>query len=221
MSGVAAFFDFIAANRRLVGELALQHAVLTLSAVGLATILGVAMGVVATRYVRIGHGLLVIANIAQAVPSIAVLGLMIPLLGIGFVPALFALYLRALLPIFLNTYLGIRHIEPATVEAARGIGMRPREVLGLVELPLAAPIIIAGVRTAAVEGVAIATLAAFIGAGGLGDLILQGIALLDTPRLLAGAVPAALMAVGLELLLARFEQSLKTRFWHGLSPAGA
>ncbi|MBM3525605.1 MAG: ABC transporter permease, partial [Alphaproteobacteria bacterium] len=167
------------------------------------------MGILATRYERLGAYLLGFANVAQAVPSLAVLGFALPLLGIGFAPAFFALVLRGLLPVFLNTYLGIRGVEPAIVEAAMGAGFRRVEVLTLVELPLASPVILAGVRTAAVEGVALATFGAFIGAGGLGDLILQGIALVDTVRLLAGAIPVALLAILVELVLGGVERLVR------------
>jgi osmoprotectant transport system permease protein len=207
---VGAFLDFVADNRDTIAALTWQHVELTASAVLLATVMAFAAGIVATRLERLGAVLRTVANLGQTIPSIAVLGLVIPLLGIGFVPAIFALTLRALLPIFLNTYLGIRGVDPAIIESARGVGLRDREILWMVELPLAAPIIIAGIRTAAVESVAVATLAAFIGAGGLGDLILQGIALLDTPRLLAGAIPAALMAVAFELSLAWLEMRFRT-----------
>jgi osmoprotectant transport system permease protein len=125
---------------------------------------------------------------------------MVPILGIGFAPALVALTLRSFLPIYLNCYVGVRSVDPAVVDAARGSGLDEGNILLRVEVPLAAPVIAAGIRTAAVQNVAIATLAAFIGAGGLGNLIVQGLALMDTARLLAGAVPTALLAVGMEIL---------------------
>lgn len=196
-------------HRALVLRLAVEHVGLMLTAVSLATVLGVAGGIVASRLPRLGDALLVIANAAQAVPSFAVLGLAVPFLGIGFYPAVFALLLRAVLPIYLNTHLGLLAVDRAVVDAARGQGMRDIEVLRMVELPLAAPVIIAGIKTAAVEGVAIATLAAFIGAGGLGDLILQGIAMVDTDRLLAGAVPTALLAILIELGFRQWERRLE------------
>ena len=209
---------------QLILELAWQHVLLTWSALAIAMALGIATAIIATRSKRFGAVLLAGANIAQAVPSIAVLGLVVPILGIGFTPAVFALVLRAILPIFLNTYLGIRGVERAITEAARGVGMRDWEILAMVELPLAAPIMIAGIRTAAVEGVAIATLAAFIGAGGLGDLILQGIALLDAPRLLSGAIPAALLAISMELLFGALEawtvSRIRRRPWAKKSVVG-
>lgn len=196
-------------HRDLVLRLAVEHVGLMLTAVSLATVLGMSGGILASRFPRLGNVLLVIANTAQAVPSFAVLGLAVPFLGIGFYPAVFALLLRAVLPIYLNTHLGLLAVERAVVDAARGQGMRNVEVLRMVELPLAAPVIIAGIKTAAVEGVAIATLAAFIGAGGLGNLILQGIAMVDTDRLLAGAIPAALLAISIELGFRLWERRLE------------
>jgi osmoprotectant transport system permease protein len=202
---------FYAENRALVLVLAGQHMNLALSAVAIAAVLGFVAAILAARSERLGQLLLAIANLGQAVPSLAVLGFMIPLLGIGFLPALFALVLRALLPIFLNTYLGLKGVSPAVIEAAIGTGLKPREVLWMIEVPLAAPIILAGLRTAAVEGVALATFGAFIGAGGLGDLILQGIALVDHTRLLAGAIPVAALAILVEVALSGAEWVARRR----------
>ena len=208
---MSSWLTFMLENRALVMQLTTQHLELMLTAVSLATVLGMLGGVAASRHPRLGHALLFIANMGQAVPSFAVLGLAVPLLGIGFYPAAFALLLRAILPVYLNTHLGLMAVDPAVVDAARGQGLRDSEVLRMVELPLAAPVIIAGIKTAAVESVAIATLAAFIGAGGLGDLILQGIALVDTDRLLAGAVPAAALAITIELGFRLLERCLEAR----------
>lgn len=209
MTLVDELVEFFSDNRELVSELAVQHVTLAGTAVAAAAILGIAMGILATRVERVGVYLLAFANLAQAIPSLAVLGFALPLLGIGFAPAFFALVLRGLLPVFLNTYLGIRGVDPAIVEAATGAGFRRSEVLTLVELPLASPVILSGLRTAAVEGVALATFGAFIGAGGFGDLILQGIALVDTVRLLAGAIPVALLAIFVELLLGGVERVVR------------
>jgi osmoprotectant transport system permease protein len=200
---------FLQENRDIVLELALQHVGLAGSALLIATVFGVAAGVMATRYPKFGALALEVCNIGQAIPSIAVLGLMVPLLGIGFAPALVALALRGILPIYLNTYLGIRALDPAAREAATGIGMRGWDVLARIDLPLSSPVIMAGIRTAAVEGVAIATLAAFIGAGGLGDLILQGIAMMDPARLLGGAIPAAMLALLAEVVFGTVEWFLR------------
>jgi osmoprotectant transport system permease protein len=127
-------------------------------------------------------------------------------LGIGFRPALFALTIRAVLPIFLNTYVGIRNTDRAMVDAARGMGTSDGQLLMMVELPLASPVIFAGIQTATVQNIGVATLAAYIGGGGLGDLILQGLAMIDPPVLLAGAVPVALLAMLAEIGLGRLRR---------------
>jgi osmoprotectant transport system permease protein len=206
--------DFFRENSGQVGELTLDHLTLMGSALGLAVLIGVGSGIFASRRPGFARAALAIANVAQAVPSIAVLGLVVPLLGVGFLPALVALTLRAILPIYLNTHLGLSSLPDTLQDARRGLGMRERQSLMLVELPLASPVIMAGIRTAAVEGVGIATLAAFIGAGGLGDLILQGIAMMDPARLLGGALPAAGLAISIELLFASGEALLRRRLRH-------
>ncbi|MDQ7176654.1 ABC transporter permease, partial [Staphylococcus chromogenes] len=145
-----------------------------------------------------------IAAVLQTIPSLALLGLMIPLFGIGTVPAVIALVVYALLPILRNTYTGITGVDDSLVEAAKGIGMKPMRRLTKVELPLAMPVIMAGIRTAMVLIIGTATLAALIGAGGLGDLILLGIDRNNTSLILIGAIPAAILAilfdVGLRIL---------------------
>lgn len=132
-------------------------------------------------------------------PSIALLAFMIPLLGIGVLPAMVALFLYSLFPILRNTYTGVRDADPVAVDAARSLGMTPTQTLRHVRLPLAAPVIMAGIRTAAVINIGTATLAAFIGAGGLGDPIVSGLALSDVRMILTGAVPAALLALLVDL----------------------
>jgi osmoprotectant transport system permease protein len=209
MSGLS----FINENLDHVLELTRQHLVLMLTALALACLIGIPAGIVASRDPRVARVALAVANIGQAVPSIAVIGGVVPLLGIGFGPALVALTVRAILPIYLNTHLGLSGVDPAIREAALGNGLKPSETISLVEMPLASPVLMAGIRTAAVEGVGIATLAAFIGAGGLGDLILQGIAMMDPGRLLGGAIPVALLAVAAELVLGAAEMALRRRFF--------
>lgn len=193
--------DFVREHPEELLTLLVQHLELTIVSVLLAAAMACPAAVAATRMPRLARVLTGVASITQTVPSIAVLGLVIPVLGIGFTPALFALVLRALMPLFLNTYIGLQAVDPAMLEAARGLGMRSWQVLRYVEGPTALPAVLAGLRTAAVQNVAIATLAAFIGAGGLGNLILQGLAMLDAGRLLAGAIPTAALAVLLEVTL--------------------
>ena len=144
----------------------------------------------------------------RLVPSLAILFLALPYLGTGFRPALFALTVLAFPPVLINTYAGIRNVDRAVVEAARGMGMEPNQVLRQIELPIAFPAMIAGIRTAAVEVIASATLAAFIGGGGLGDFVTRGFALYDPRIMLVGALPVALLALISEAALA----SLQRRF---------
>ena len=152
-----------------------------------------------------------IAAVLQTIPSLALLGLMIPIFGIGRVPAIIALVVYALLPILRNTYTGIKEVDPSLVEAAKGIGMKPFRRLTKVELPIAMPVIMAGIRTAMVLIIGTATLAALIGAGGLGDLILLGIDRNDSSLILIGAIPAALLAIIFDLILRYMEKlSYKT-----------
>lgn len=178
------------------------HIGLTMASLLVALAVGVPLGIWIAKRQRLASTVLGVAGVLQTVPSLALLGVLIPLLGIGVGPALVALFLYALLPIVRNTYVGIRGVSPAVVEAARGIGFTDRQVLWRIELPLALPVMFAGVRTAAVINVGVATLAAYVAAGGLGEFIFGGIALSNTPMMLAGAIPAAALAVGFDAVLA-------------------
>ena len=148
-----------------------------------------------------------IAGVLQTIPSIALLGFMIPLLGIGPLPAITALFLYALLPVIRNTYTGINGVDPGVREAAVAMGMTAAQRLFRVDLVLAFPVIMAGIRTATVINVGVGTLAAYIAAGGLGEFIFGGIALNNTNMILAGAIPAALLAIGLDFLLSRLQRT--------------
>ncbi len=185
-----------------------QHLELVGLATLAATFLGVGLGILITRgrLKWLGQPVMAVCNIGQTVPSLAVVALMLPLLGIGFIPGLFAIFIYVLLPITRNTYVGIRGVDPALIEAARGIGMSARQILIRLEVPLASYVILAGIRTSMVIAVGVATLATFIGAGGLGDLIDRGISLVNTTYMLAGAIPAALLAIALEIGLGRLER---------------
>jgi len=177
------------------------HAALSMSALGIAALAGIPLGVWCA-HVRVAAAAVIAAvNAARVVPSLAVLTLMLGVLGLGFAPALVALTLLAFPPIVLNAYVGFRDVDPSIREAAAAMGMTPAQLVARVEAPLALPVVIAGVRTAAVEVIASATLATFIGGGGLGDLINNGLQLDDAAILVTGAVLVAAMAVVAELTL--------------------
>lgn len=186
-------------------EQMLRHTALTFISVLLAVAIGIPLGILATRKARLANVVLSAVGILQTIPSIALLGFMIPLFGIGIVPAIVALMLYALLPLVRNTFTGIRGVDANVVEAARALGMTDNQILMKVELPLATPVIWAGIRTATVINVGVATLAAYIGAGGLGEFIFGGIALNNTDMILGGAIPAAVLAVALDFMLGRIQ----------------
>ena len=196
---------------RDVWSLTLQHIWIVFVAAASATVLGVLLGIAGTRSPSVRRYSIGFANITQTIPSLAMFGFLIPIPligGIGPRVAILSLILYALLPILRNTITGILSVEPAVRESAVAMGMTDRQLLRYVELPLAAPTILAGIRTATVATIGTATIAAAIGAGGLGVLIFRGLASVDTLQILAGAVPAALLALladgGMALLERRF-----------------
>ncbi len=172
-----------------------EHLLLVIVAITIATIVSIPLGILITRNQLLRQPILAIANVLQTIPSLALFGLLIPLVGIGSVPAIIALTLYSFLPIIRNTYVGITSIDPAIREAGRGIGMTDWQLLAQVEIPLAMGVILAGVRVAAVIAIGIATIAAAIGAGGLGVFIFRGISVVNNQLILAGAVPAAAIAL--------------------------
>jgi osmoprotectant transport system permease protein len=192
-------------RRTLVG-LTGRHLFLVVVSLAAAIALAVPLGLALERLRRGAEGVIRAVGVLQTVPGIALLAFMIPVLGIGVVPALVALFLYSLYPILRNTYTGVRDAAPDAVGAAKALGMTPRQVLRHVRLPLAAPLIMAGIRTAAVINVGTATLAAFIGAGGLGDPIASGLALSDTRMILSGALPAAALALVVDTVLGACER---------------
>jgi osmoprotectant transport system permease protein len=185
-------------RRGEISALAGQHLALVAISTALAVAVGLPVGVALARRPRLARPVLAFASVVQTIPSLALFGFLIPLPligGIGARTAIVALLVYALLPILRNTHAGITSVDPAIVEAATGLGMTKRERLRSVELPLALPVVLAGVRIAAVVSIGLATIAAAVGAGGLGVLIYRGIATVDNRLILAGAVPAALLAL--------------------------
>lgn len=199
-------------QRSLLGKLTLRHLLLVIISLIAAILVAVPAGLALERAGNAAEPVIRTFGVLQTIPGIALLAFMIPLLGIGVVPALVALFLYSLYPILRNTYSGVRDAAPDAVEAARALGMTHGQVLRLVRLPLASPMIMAGIRTAAVIGVGTATLAAFIGAGGLGDPIVSGLALSDTRMILFGAIPAAGLALVVDVVLGWIERAITARF---------
>jgi len=198
--------DFVRQQSGKLLEQTLQHIGLTFISLLLAVLIGIPLGILITRRKKLSGTVLGIAGVLQTIPSIALLGFMIPLLGIGAKPAIVALFLYALLPIIRNTYTGILQVDPSVTDAAIGMGMSKRQLLFKVQLPLAMPVLLAGIRTATVINVGVATLAAYIAAGGLGEFIFGGIALNNTNMILAGAIPAALLAILFDLGLSGLQR---------------
>ncbi|WP_330747054.1 ABC transporter permease/substrate-binding protein [Chryseobacterium sp. CP-77] len=196
------FWQFITEQHEKLLTQVVQHLGLTFLSLFLAMIIGLPLGILIARKRKLSGSVLGVAGILQTIPSIALLGFMIPVFGIGAVPAIVALLIYALLPIIRNTYTGITEVDPAVTEAAKAMGMNRKHLLFKVQLPLAMPVIIAGIRTAAVINVGVATLASFVAAGGLGEFIFGGISLNNTNMILAGAIPAALLAVLLDQTIA-------------------
>jgi osmoprotectant transport system permease protein len=197
---------------RDVASLTLQHIWIVFVAAASATVLGVSLGIAGTRNPSVRRYSIGFANVTQTIPSLAMFGFLIPIPligGIGPRVAILSLILYALLPILRNTITGILSVEPAVRESAVAMGMTDRQLLRYVELPLAAPTILAGIRTAIVATIGTATIAAAIGAGGLGVLIFRGLASVDTLQILAGAVPAALLALLADGGMALLERRLR------------
>lgn len=196
-----AFWNVLQERQGQLVKALLEHIQISFIALLFAVVIAIPLGIYLTRRVKIAESVIGVSAVMQTVPSLALLGLLIPLVGIGKVPAIIALVIYALLPILRNTYTGIKEVDPSLVEAARAMGMNSRRRLFKVELPLALPVIMAGIRTAMVLIVGTTTLAALIGAGGLGKLILLGIDRNDNALIVLGAIPAALLAILFDGLL--------------------
>jgi ABC-type proline/glycine betaine transport system permease subunit len=189
--------------------LTLQHLWLAFLAVAISTVIGVACGILLSRVRPLAGPVIGIAGVFYTIPSLALFGFLIPMMGIGVRPALLALILYAQLVLIRNTYVGILEVDPASLEAGRGMGMRGWQLLLLIELPLALPVVMAGIRTTAVMSIGIAAIASYIGAGGLGTLIFQGISRVDSVLILAGAIPVSLLAIATDAALAAVERALR------------
>jgi osmoprotectant transport system permease protein len=192
----------------------LEHLFLVSIAILIAILIGIPLGILITRITSLRQPILILANIMQTIPSLALFGLLIPVPfigGIGATPAIVALTLYSFLPIIRNTYTGIINVDPAIREAGRGMGMTDIQLLLQVEIPLAMQVILAGVRVATVIAIGIATIAAAIGAGGLGELIFRGISVVNNDLILAGAIPSAIIALIADFAIGWLEGKLKVK----------
>lgn len=190
------FIETIQSRSDLIQEAFMQHIYLSFIALAVGIAIALPLGILVARYRRVAEPVIGITAIFQTIPSLALFGFLVPLIGIGAKTALIALIIYALLPILRNTYTGISNIDESMIEAGRGMGMTKSQLLWQIEFPLALPFIMAGIRTATVLTVGIATLATFVGAGGLGDVIYRGLQSYNNSLVLAGALPVALLAIG-------------------------
>lgn len=208
--------QFMMDNRELIAERTLEHISIVSVAVGIAVMTAVPIGIAITQSRAVADAVLYAASMMITVPSIALFGLMIPLLapighGIGYVPAVIAIILYSQLPIIRNTYSALADVDPALREAAAGMGMSRMQRLWEVEIPLALPVIMAGVRVAVVMNIGVAAIAAYIGAGGLGTFISRGISQSDPRQLVTGAVAVSVLAIVADLGLALLQRALTSR----------
>ena len=204
---------FMIDNLDLIGELALEHVSIVFVAVSIAILTAVPIGIVITQSKAAADAVLYLASMIITVPSIALFGLMIPLLspighGIGYVPAVIATILYSQLPIIRNTYTAIANVDPALREAASGMGMSTFQRLRQIEIPLAVPVIMTGIRTAVVMNIGVTAIATYIGAGGLGTFISRGISQSDPRQLVTGAIAVSLLAIAVDLALALVQRLL-------------
>lgn len=200
------FLDTIQSRADLIQASFLQHIYLSFIALAIGIGIALPLGIFVARYRKFAEPIIGVTAVFQTIPSLALFGFLVPLIGIGTMTALIALIIYALLPILRNTYTGITSIDDSIIEAGRGMGMTTNQLLWQIEFPLALPFIMAGIRTATVLTVGIATLATFVGAGGLGDVIYRGLQSYNNALVLAGALPVALLAILFDLTLKWIEK---------------
>jgi osmoprotectant transport system permease protein len=217
------FLRYVGTNYPTIFKLTMEHLYLVSISVGVAILTGVPIGILITKDKKLADAVLYMASVIITVPSVAMFGLMIPLLslvnrGIGFWPAAIAIFLYSQLPIIRNTYTAIHNIDPALREAAKGMGMSDWQRLAKVEIPLAVPVIMAGVRMAVVMNIAVATIAVYIGAGGLGTIINEGITGTNSTKLIVGALAVSLLAIIADYLFLFIQKMLTPKGLGGEMP---
>jgi osmoprotectant transport system permease protein len=200
--------EFFLARQRTIWQLTIEHIVMVLIAMAISIVLGITVGILITRNKRAAKMVLNFTSIMMTIPSLALFSLLIPILGIGTAPAVVGMVAYTQLPIVRNVYIGITTIDPAIIEAARGMGLTERKIMLRIKLPLAIPAMMAGIRTAVVMGIGIGAIASYIGAGGLGEYIFQGISRTNDRMVLIGAILISLIAIISDKGLGKLQQRL-------------
>jgi osmoprotectant transport system permease protein len=208
MNGLIEFFQYLGKNWAELLELTYEHIMMVLIGMGIALVIGVLLGIVCTKNERLASIILAVANLIQVFPSLALLTVLMLMFGLGSSTVVIALILYSLLPIIRNTYVGLKEVDPSITQAGKGVGMNSLQLLFRVQLPLAVPFLLAGVRIAAVISVGVAALAPFIGGGGLGTTIYSGINLRDPMQIYSGALIAAALAIFADYLLGKVQTKL-------------
>ena len=198
--------EFIASQGSEVIRLLWEHIYMSLISLGLGVIVAVPLGIYLSQVPKVANVVISIVSVLQTIPTLALLALMIPFLGVGKVPAIVALFIYSLLPILRNTYLGMSNVNPDLLDAAKGMGLKRMQIIRQVQLPLAVPVIMAGIRLSTVYVIAWTTLASYIGGGGLGDMIFNGLNLFRPDLILGGTIPVTILAVIVDLVMARIEE---------------
>jgi osmoprotectant transport system permease protein len=205
---MADFWNYLTENYQQILSLLGQHLYLSVISVLIAIIIGIPLGILISREPKLSKSIIGATNVVQAIPSLALLGFLIPFIGIGSTPAVVMVVLYSLLPIVKNTFTGLTNIDADILEAAKGIGLTKGQTMRKVQLPLAFPMIMAGIRISAVTAVGLMTIAAFVGAGGLGYLVFSGVQTVDNHMILAGAIPACILALLIDFIVGKLESSL-------------
>lgn len=198
--------EFFASQGSEVIRLLWEHIYMSLISLGLGVIVAVPLGIFLSQVPKVANVVISIVSVLQTIPTLALLALMIPFLGVGKVPAIVALFIYSLLPILRNTYLGMSNVNPDLLDAAKGMGLKRMQIIRQVQLPLAVPVIMAGIRLSTVYVIAWTTLASYIGGGGLGDMIFNGLNLFRPDLILGGTIPVTILAVVVDLVMARIEE---------------
>ncbi|MBW9149283.1 ABC transporter permease subunit [Clostridium sp. CM028] len=205
MNSINSFINFVISRQAEIFNLFIQHIQLTIFAILMAVLIAVPLGILIVRYRNLSGPVIGFTNLVQSIPSLALLGFLIPIIGIGSKPAIIMVVMYSLLPILKNTFTGLTNINPSLIEAADGMGLTNTQVLLKVRFPLAMPIIMSGIRISSVTAVGLMTIAAFVGAGGLGSLVFTGVSTVNNNMILAGALPACFLAIFLDFIIGKVE----------------